>query len=245
MTSILAQSGAISFLIYLVIGVFWLIGQVAQTKKAKKKAEEMKRRRLEREERERRTGKKEPATKQTTIEAQLEDFLGRLAGEPAPTPAPPPPPPPPPQQRTIVRKNAAKPPPPPAIQFDQAPPPALDSTPEPPKEMVSKSKIKELTFEQDAIKDIAELKEAEEIIGDLMSQEVKHEALRSVGSMKVDLSDITMPMPTIPMQSIRPVPTKTAHPDLKNRAQFRKALITSIILEPPKALQPKPFEGTE
>jgi len=233
----LAQSG-LSFLIYLIIGVFWLIGQVAQQKKAKQRAEEMKKRRLEREERERRTGKKEPATKQTTIEAQLEDFLGRLAGEPAPPP--PPPPPPPPQQKRIVRKNAAPPKPPP-IQFDQAPPPALDETPDPPKEMVSRSRIKEL----DSIKDIADLKEAEEIIGDLMSQDVKHEALRNVASMMIDLSDITMPMPTIRMQNIRPVPTRTSHPDLKNRDQFRKALVSSFLLEPPKALQPKPFEGTD
>jgi len=146
----------------------------------------------------------------------------------------------------VVRRQSAPQKPPP-IQFDQAPPPpprALDQTPEPPKEIASRSNIKELNFE-DSIKDIAELKEAEEIIGDLMSQEVKHEALKQGGSMKIDLSDITITMPTISMPSIRPVTTRTSHPDLKNKEQIRIALITSFLLEPPKALQPKPFEGTD
>jgi hypothetical protein len=110
--------------------------------------------------------------------------------------------------------------------------------------MAKKSRIRELDYD-DAIKDIAELKEAKEVIGDLMQQDVKHEALREVRSMMVDLSDTTITMPRLRMQSIRPVRTKTSRADLQDSKAFRKALISSFILEPPKALQPDPFKGTD
>jgi hypothetical protein len=96
-----------------------------------------------------------------------------------------------------------------------------------------------------SFKEIEQLQEVKDIIVDLPDgHSIKQEALRGVQSMRIDLSNITLQMPTLRSQNIRPVSTQTSRPNLKNRKGFRKALISSLILEPPKALQRRPFDGT-
>jgi hypothetical protein len=248
----LAQSdGGFTIIFYVVIGLAWLVSNIAQQKKAKAKAAEMKQKRLAREAEERRTGKKVETPKTGTIEQELEAFLGRLTGVPT-------------QKTEPVQRQAAptvqKDPPPirrqnkpePKITFDQEPPIQFDPQPvtpppppakEPGKAIQKKSKIDELDFSA-SFKEIEDIKEVKDVIADLMNQEVKHEALKNVKSMMIDLSQTTMEMQTIPMPSMRPVRTKSNHPDMINKKNYRKALITSVILEPPKALQARPFEGT-
>jgi hypothetical protein len=95
-----------------------------------------------------------------------------------------------------------------------------------------------------SFKQIKELKEVKDIIVDLPDgKQVRQEALKSVQSMLIDLSNTNIRMPSMPIQSIRPVKTQTSHPNLKSKKAFRKALISTVLLENPKALQPRPFEG--
>lgn len=226
----LAQSG-LSFLIYLIVGIFWLVGNLMQQKQAKQKAEEIKRRRQEREEEERRTGKKAEPAKQNTIESELEAFLGRLGGE---EPAPPPP------RKTVTYRPVQTE----DIQFDgpapaftPPPPPARKAVPPP--RAAKDSTIGELNMEA-SFKQISEMKEVKELISGDLNQLLEQEALTSVRSMMVDLSSSTISVPTIPMPSIRTVHTKTNHLNLQKKKTFKKALVASFILETPKALQANP-----
>ena len=78
-----AQQTGLSFLVYLLIGIGWLVMNLLQQREAKRKAEELRRRREERLAEEKRTGKKIPEREKPDrgLEDQLETFLGRLAGE--------------------------------------------------------------------------------------------------------------------------------------------------------------------
>ncbi|MGA0334047.1 MAG: hypothetical protein ACO3N7_11840 [Kiritimatiellia bacterium] len=234
MTSFLAQSSGLSFLVYLIVGALWLVGNLMQAKQAKKKALEMRRKRLEREEEEKRTGRK-PPEKTSSVEREIESFLERLAGGIAPAAAPPPMP----KARTREAEIQfdGPPPPPPTPPKPRTPPPAPARAP------ARNYDIGELDMAA-SFKQITDIKEATEVIGEGLQNRQQQEALQSVRSMMVDLSSSSLAVPRIRLQSIRAIQTRTNRPDLRNRKQFRKALAASVILGPPKALQEKPFTET-
>lgn len=243
---ILAQSG-LSFLIYLIVGIFWLVGNLMQQKEAKRKAAELRKRREEREAEERRTGKKSTPVEPDPLERQLETFLGRLAGEPVKdSPSTPPPLP-----RKVDQKTAREP-----IRFDPQPPVSTTPRPrktEPPKQTTSSpykqvkrlAAIGELKY-QDSYKEIGEMKEAAELDPSRLTGSIQSEAqaLNNVHSMMIDLSSTTLSMPILRMESMRTVRTKTSRPNLKKDKNFKRAVAASVILEPPKALQAEPFKET-
>ncbi|MDF3129368.1 hypothetical protein P0Y35_09190 [Kiritimatiellaeota bacterium B1221] len=229
MTSLfpLAEASGLSFLVYLIVGAFWLVGNLLQQKQAKQKALEMKKKREEREAEERRTGKKvqAPASK---IESELEAFLGRLSGETVTQPKQPPPI----QKQKPVMDD---------IQFDSAPPPPppIPAKPKP----VKTSNIGDLDLEA-SFKQISDIKEAVELINGGIDQKLQQDALKNVRSMMIDLSSSSISVPRVPLQTIRAIRTQSPRPNLKNRAAFKQALVASVILQPPKALQANPFEET-
>lgn len=247
MTFPIAQS-ALGFLFYLLIGVFWLVGNLLQQREAKRKAEALRKRREEREREERRTGKKQPdpdQPKPRTLEDDLETFLGRLGGEE-------------PKRREPVRREPPAPPPrdkpkvtPPPLRppaaFDPIPasagstPPVKETEIKVGEEMKKKSRIRDLDM-SDSFKEMAEMKELEEVVGDLMEQGVRHEALENVRSMMIDMSRTLMATPTMPIQSMRPETTRTSRPELRRKENLKRALVNTVILDQPKGLQEQPFK---
>lgn len=231
-------AGFLSFLIYLVIAVIWIFGRISQQKQARRKVEELKRRREEREREQQRTGRPAPEKTYTptpppppsrarTMEDELQDFLGRLAGlepeqvKPAPAPKPAAPTPPP------LPKKAA-PPPPPAPTPAVAAAPALRDIPELNTESVY-ARIKD-------IEDIADIAE----ISDVMQQA---SSLTNVRTLMVDMSNTNLRVPTIHIPSMREVSTKTSKPNLRRPGAIRQALVSGILLSPPKSLQADPFHS--
>jgi hypothetical protein len=241
-TPYLAQSG-LTYLIYLIVGIFWVFGNLMQQKEAKRKAAEMRKRREEREAEELRTGKKSKPEEPDPLERQLETFLGRLAGEPAQEEAQKPPPP-------ILRKPAQEPirfdsKPPPPIPKPRKPEPAVPLPPSPRKKVKAPAPIEELKY-KDSYKEIGEMKEAAELDPARLTGAIQSEAqaLNNVHSMMIDLSSTTLSMPTLRIESMRTVRTKTSRPDLKKSKTFKRAVAAAVILEPPKALQANPFKET-
>ena len=224
MNLLIAQAGW-DFLIYLIVGVFWLIGNIAQQKKAKAKAQEMRQRREEREREERRTGKK---TTPHPLESDLEAFLGRLAGEQYQ---------PKPQTRPQAKSTPTRPPPlpktrtTPEIQFDQAPPPPAP-TPVPSTAFPAASNEMDTAFSE-----IEDMKDAVEISYDNIEETLQETTLQTVKQMRVDLSSMMVELPRLPVQRMRSVHTHTTPPDLKSKESFKKAILSGIILGPPAALQ--------
>lgn len=238
MTFPLAESSGLTFLFYLVIGAFWLVGNLMQQKQAKRKAMEMRRQREAREAEERRSGKKAAPENAKQVKSDLETFLEQLMGQPAPAPAPVRPPPVPKRQVTED------------IQFDQPPPPSLRKTPAAKAPVTTKSPLPPVPAKSYDIgdldmaasfKQISEMKEAVELIGEGKEQQIPQEALSNVRAMMIDLSSSTVSVPIIPLQSIRAIRTQTPRPDLQQRKTFKKALVASVILQAPKALRPHPF----
>ncbi len=227
MTSLfpLAETSGLSFLVYLIVGVFWLVGNLIQQKQAKQKALEMKKKREEREAEEKRTGKKVQPAK-PKIESELEAFLGRLSGEGANPPKPAPPI----QRRKPIVDD---------IQFDTTPPPP----PPIPAKPLKTSNLGDLDMEA-TFKQISDIKEAVELVNGGIDQKLQQDALKNVRSMMIDLSSSSISVPRVPLQNIRAIRTKTPQPNLKTRAAFKQALVASVILQPPKALQANPFEET-
>jgi hypothetical protein len=229
MQPLVANSGGLSFLIYLVIGIFWVFAKMAEQKKAKAKVEEMKRRRAEREAEERRTGKTPSApppppipSAPRTLDRELEDFLGRLAGEP-PRPSP-----------------VSSPPLRPVIVFDKAPaaappprPKAAAPAPKPPPPLPVVSSVM-LSEEAIAFKPMDDIRDAEEVMhkGGLSEQT----SLLSVRTLMVDMSRTSPRIPTIGTASMRSISTRSSKPNLRKPATLRKAIIANLLLEPPKAL---------
>ena len=211
---------------YLIVGIFWLVGNVLQQKQAKQKALELKKKREEREAEEKRTGKKIVQPAKPKIESELEAFLGRLSGGAVQQPKPASPI----QQRKTVVND---------IQFDRAAPP---SPPIPPKPLKA-SNLGDMDMEA-SFKQISDIKEAVELVHGSIDQKLQQDALKNARAMMIDLSSSSFSVPSIPLQSIRAIRTKTTQPDLKNRATFKQALVASVILQPPKALQANPFEET-
>ena len=222
----LAQSG-LSFVIYLIVGVFWLAGNIMQQKRAKQKAREMKEKRLEREREAKRTGKK-PA-RPNPLEQDLEVFLKRLSGE------------------SPVARTPHRPPPLPKaesdIQFDQEPPPSLPRPPpqvppsvKPPREIGSLDLA-------DSFEEMAELQDAVELSYDQVETQVQDQALESVRQVMVDLSATTINMPRVPAPRMRTVRTQTTAPDLKNKNVLKKAVVAGVLLEPPLALRNPGADG--
>lgn len=253
---ILAE-GELSFLVYLVIGFLWLVGNLVEQKKAKRKVREMREKREAREREEARRGgspsspppRQAPAQKKSPdpdLEKQLEDFLGRLAGEtpqkenktapasPASAPAQRSP-----QQRAPIRRNNQPSRPKAKIQFDGKPPAAP-----PPPPLPQKPQAEELSYEQ-AYGKIENIEEIEEIDAQLDGELGDVNLLRGVQPMRIDLSDSTVTMPTIPTPSMNPIVTQTHKQHLTDKRGLKKALVSSILLGPCKALQPNPFEGQD
>ncbi len=235
-----ASDGFLSFLLYLVIAVIWVAGKFMQQRDARRKVEDLKRRREEREREAQRTGRpsdraspppppsSRPETKPRSIEDDLQDFLGRLAGlpkDPEPPPAP-----------TVPKRQ-------PVLQFDQAPPPPpvpsrrTQAYKKPPAnrgkpdfdEMESYAKIHD-------IEDIAEL----ELDPDKASF-AGPDLLLNVRAMMIDMSRANVRIPTVRIPTMRTVHTKTAKPDLNNSEALKHAIVSGILLNPPKALTPDPF----
>jgi hypothetical protein len=233
MTFPLAEASGLTFLFYLVVGAFWLIGNLMQQKQAKQKAAEMRRQREAREAEERRTGKKVAVEEAKPRKSDLEEFLKQLSGTANPQPSVPPP---------ILRKQVVD-----DIQFDKAVPPpppkpvVTPKAPPPPSVKAAKSyDIGDLDMAA-SFKQISQMKEAVELIGAGHDQQISQEALTNVRAMMIDLSSSSISVPIIPLQSIRAIRTETPRPDLQKRKTFKKALVASVILEAPKALRPQPF----
>lgn len=236
MTFPLAQSG-LTFLIYLIVGGVWLLGNILQQKQAREKAAEMRRKREEREREERRTGKK-TAPKTQPPRNDLESFLRSLSGQPPAKPAAPPPVPRRPASEPDIVFDGPKPPPPPTVR-KTAPPPVV--TPPVKTKMTRKqSNLGEMNMEA-SFKQMSQMKEAAELFGDGKDQQLQQEALKNVRAMMIDLSSSSISVPIIPLQTIRAIRTETPRPDLQKRRNFKKALVASVILEAPKALREKPF----
>lgn len=247
---ILAQSG-LTYLIYLIVGIFWVVGNLLQQKEAKRKAAELRKHREEREAEELRTGKKAPKNEPDPLERPLEAFLGRLAGEPTKDSQSTPPP--------LPQKPAQPPPPKPArepIRFDSKPTPSSTTKrpnpvpvtaapPSPYKKVKRLAAIEEVKY-KDSYKEIGEMKEAAELDPARLTGAIQSEAqaLNNVRSMMVDLSPTTLSVPTLRIESMRTVRTKTSRPNFKKATNFKRALAASVILEPPKALQANPFKET-
>lgn len=230
MTELFAQQGGggLTFLIYLAIAVIWIVGKFMQQKEAQRKVEELKRRREER-------GDTEPTTSTTrkTIEDELQEFLGRMAGlDPEPAPPPPPPKPPP------LPKS------PPPIQFDQAPPPPTPARKTPVRsvrptlgldhELPPGGKSSEEVYAR--IADIEDIKEIS-----LDGTVDLDGALMSIRTLMVDMSRSNIPLQRIKMPTMQTVTTRTDKPNLNNRSVLKQAVVGRILLEPPKALKPNPF----
>jgi len=238
---LLAQNGSgLSFLIYLLIGIFWLAGNLMQQKEAKRKAEAMRKRRLEREEEEKRTGKRAPSRQEDVLETQLETLLGRFAGEEAESRQPDPlfqpeneirfdQPPSPPPPKPVPPPEAAAP----------APAPAPKDTG---RKRTAARSIDDLNY-GDSFKQIEDLRDLEELDLQKASSEMRNQVLKQVQSMKVDLSATNFSMLTLPMQSMRATPSKTSKPNLRKGDSFKRGVVASVILQPPKALQSEPFDG--
>ncbi len=249
-TPLLAQSG-LTYLIYLIVGIFWVVGNLLQQKEAKRKAAELRKHREEREAEELRTGKKAPKNEPDPLERPLETFLGRLAGEPTKDAQSTPPP--------LLEKPAQSPPPKSArepIRFDPQPTPSSTTKrpnpvpvtaapPSPYKRVKRLAAIEEVKY-KDSYKEIAEMKEAAELDPARLTGAIQSEAqaLNNVRSMMVDLSPTTLSVPTLRIESMRTVRTKTSRPNFKKATNFKRALAASVILEPPKALQANPFKET-
>jgi len=225
----LAQA-SLTFIIYLVLGVLWLLGNIAQQKKAKRRVEEMRRKREEREQEEARTGKK--PSKPHPLEQDLETFLGRLSGQPV-----------------APQKPATTPPPLPAssrssdsgIQFDQEPPPVPASPIAEPKK-VPKTNIGSLDL-ADSYKEIEDIQDALEVSYEQLEGELSDQTLDTVRQVMVDLSPTMIDFARLPVQRMRTVEGNTTPPPLKNRKALKKALLAEAILGPPVALQDPQAHG--
>ncbi|MEX2606289.1 MAG: hypothetical protein WD708_03005 [Kiritimatiellia bacterium] len=241
-TPLIAQSG-LTYLIYLIVGIFWVVGNLMQQKEAKRKAAELRKRREEREEEERRTGKKSTPKERDPLERQLETFLGRLAGEPVKKSEPEPPPLPRKPQPEPIRFDSQPPPPPrPQPRKTKAATPPAPSAYSKVKEL---SEIQELKY-KDSYKEIGEMKEAAELDPARLSGAIQSEVqdLNNVKAMMIDLSSTTFSMPILRIASMRTVRTQTSRPDLRKNKNFKRAVAAAVILEPPKALRENPFKET-
>jgi hypothetical protein len=224
MTLPLAQSG-ITFLIYLVAGVLWLLGNISQQKKAKQRAEEMRRRREEREREESATGKKQP--KPHPLEDDLETFLGRLSGE------------------AFTKAEPDKSAPPPLPDSASAPAKKAPSRPEPARpagQPVAKPAKQPKTnigamAMADSYQEMEDIQDALEISYEQLKDKVHGQTLKSVRQVMVDLSPSLIHFPRIPVQRIQAKEANTTPPALKRRSEFKKGLVASAILGPPAALQ--------
>lgn len=240
MGEILAQQsdGLISFILYLVIGVIWVVGKFMQQKEARRKVEELKRRREEREWEVQRTGRPmaadpesmPPAPKKRTLEDDLQDFLGRMAGlAPEPEPVPPPPPPPVPKHK-------------PMLQFDQAPPPP---PPVPSRGAYGTSGKHRVAADVDEMESYAKIQDIEDIAELELDPDKASfggpDLLMNVRAMMIDMSRASVRIPTVRIPTMRTVHTKTTKPDLNNTESLKHAIVSGILLNPPKALSPDPF----
>lgn len=233
MPEFLAQQGDgfISFLLYLVIAVIWVVGKMMQQRQARQKVDDLKRRREEREREAQRTGRPaaqpEPASapKKRTLEDDLQDFLGRMAGM-SPEPEPPPPPPVPKQK--------------PALQFDAPPPPPVRKT-----GAHAKRSAHEVAADLDEMESYAKIQDIEDIAELELDPDKASFAgpdlLMNVRAMMIDMSRASVRIPTVRIPTMRTVHTKTTKPDLDNTESLKHAIVSGILLNPPKALTPDPF----
>lgn len=65
--------------------------------------------------------------------------------------------------------------------------------------------------------------------------------LLNVRSMMIDMSRSNLRIPTVRIPTMRTVHSKTAKPALENPHTLKHAVVSGILLNPPKALTPDPF----
>ena len=224
----IAQS-ALTFLIYLILGIFWLVGNIAQQKKAKARAEDLKRRKEEREREEARTGKKSP--KPHPLERDLETLLGRMSGESvqAPQEESSPPPLPPPSSKPKEERIKE------AFEVDMGPPLQYEQPVATPKKL-PKTNIGGMDL-ADSYKEMKDIEDALEMSYEQMEGELSSQTLDTVRQVMVDLSPTMIDFARMPVQRMRTVDATTKPPALKNRKAFKKAVLGGVILGPPVALQ--------
>ncbi len=239
---LLLADGFISFLVYLAIAVIWVIGQIVQNKEAKRKAEEFKRKREEKA----RTSPPPPARtppSSKTLEAELQEFLGRISGEQTPVA---------PSPEPVILFDPPKPAAKPVIVFDKpkpaAPPPLPKASPPPvamPTHMQRQAaQIRDMDTE-DVYKTVEELKDIGEMDMDQAAGSISNTALASVRTLMVDMSRTNVPLPRLPMRNNRSVLTQTTKPRLSNREVLRRTLVGNLLLGTPKALQKNPFQAEQ
>ncbi|MCC5843879.1 MAG: hypothetical protein JJU05_06470 [Verrucomicrobia bacterium] len=236
-----ASDGFLSFLLYLVIAVIWVAGKFMQQREARRKVEDLKRRREEREREAQRTGRPPareasptvtppPPPKPRSLEDDLQDFLGRMAGLTKEEAPPPPPPPPPPKKR-------------PVLQFDQAPLPP----PVPSKQTLANKRAASIQDSADieAMESYAKIQDIEDIAELELDPDKASfggpDLLMNVRAMMIDMSRASVRIPTVRIPTMRTVHTKTAKPDLGDTDDLKHAIVSGILLNPPKALTPDPF----
>lgn len=235
-----ASDGFLSFLLYLIIAVIWVVGKLMQQRDARRKVEDLKRRREERERESRRTGRPaepEPVPSPSrpmpapsrSLEDELQEFLGRMAGLPK-EPEPLPPPPPPPQKRP-VHPGSSK--------------PAADSRGRRPSAGINPPAALRSGAETDGIESYAKIQDIEDIAELELDPDKASFAgpdlLLNVRSMMIDLSRSSVRIPTVRIPTMRTVHTRTAKPDLEDSKALKHAIVSGILLNPPKALTPDPF----
>ena len=88
-----------------------------------------------------------------------------------------------------------------------------------------------------AFEEIEELKDAVEISYDDIESSIQEQTLKNVKQVKIDLSSMMLDMPRLPVQRMRSVHTHTTPPNLKTKQAFKNAVLSSIILGKPAALQ--------
>jgi len=252
MPGILADSGGfISFLIYFVIAVFWVIGKVMQQRNARQRIQDLKRRREEREREEQRTGNYNrpperrpespptrpppaPAPAHKSLEDELQEFLGRLAGiEPEP-------PKPEPKPKPLITFDSA---PPPRVVHQEAPPPPRP----PPRTAYTKPPAKRGDEDFDAMAAYAKINDIEDIKELELDPDKASfggpDVLLNVRAMLIDLSSISVRIPTIHIPTLRTAHSKTTPPDVGSLDALKQAILSGILLGPPKALQADPFQN--
>jgi hypothetical protein len=237
-----ASDGFLSFLLYLVIAVIWVAGKFMQQREARRKVEDLKRRREEREREAQQTGRPPareasptvmppPPPNPRSLEDDLQDFLGRMTGlTKEDEPPPPPPPPPPPKMR-------------PVLQFDQAPPPPPVPSKRP--QAYGKPAAKRVDADVDAMESYAKIEDIEDIAELELDPDKASfggpDLLMNVRAMMIDMSRASVRIPTVRIPTMRMVHTKTAKPDLGDTDTLKHAIVSGILLNPPKALNPDPF----
>lgn len=100
----------------------------------------------------------------------------------------------------------------------------------------------------DAMADYAKIQDIE----DIQELELDPDKVSTLGgtsemlnlrSMMIDMSRTSIRVPTIRIPTMRTTHSKTAPPDVGSREALKQAVLSGVLLNPPKALQPDPFHN--